>query len=241
MSVEYQSKQGALTASAVNIEKILQLSSDVEIGAPIKCGRRARKRRMQATAAKSGLLAPLLAAEGCKTIGKDDIDLGRGAGAGGPASGGVNAGGGASGGASAGGPASDGDSAGGAVSVPPATGSAQNDFFSGETNQIIELTVDDILANDDMVSGGSLELVRVFDAVNGTVFFDGAIVQFVPAEDFAGNAHFSYEVRDENGELHIARVDFQIIGEADNGDDQGDDHGDHSGGACASRRSIQSR
>ena len=156
-----------------------------------------------------GLLAPLLAAEGCKTLGKDDIDLGAAGGA--PAGGGTDAG------------------AGAATGIPPATGAAQNDFFMGETNNTIELTVDDILANDDIISGGSLELVRVFDAVNGTVVFDGAVVQFIPAEDFAGNAHFSYEVRDENGDLHIARVDFHIAGEDGHGDG---DHGggDHGGG-----------
>ncbi len=186
MSKNFRSGDTVLSASSVNINDLLMASRLGAIKAPLATGRRARKRANHKKMMSASLLAPLLAAEGCLSVGKEEIPLGA-AGDDGAAS----------------------DPGGGGVA---ANLTAVDDHVHAEVDQPLLIPASQLQANDIDPNFGGLEVVRVFDAVNGTVFLDSAGVRFVPSEGFTGVATFSYEVRDVGGALSTASVEV-IVGD----------------------------
>lgn len=202
------------------------------LGAPEPGGRRARRRARAKDMAKKGFLLPLLAAQGCLAVGKDDLPIagatppGRdnpegsngGAIPGNTGTGDAGAGGGGTGGGETGSGTDSGD--GGTTT----DAFAQPDEFQSVHNQTLQLDPADLLANDSPNGPEGLELVRVFNAVNGTVVFDGAIIEFAPHEGHSGLASFQYEVRDAEGNLSTAIVEVTV---AENHDMPVHDDGAH--------------
>ncbi len=191
-------------------------------------GPRARKRRARAKLANAGIVASLLAAEGCKTVGKNDIPLGGEDGGGDDAGAGA---GGNSGNASAG-VGNNGGSAGGGA-TDPAPGQveldAQNDTFHTEMSAPLEISASDLQSNDIHDHSGPLEIVRVFDAAHGTVHYMNGVAHFTPQDGFTGVASFKYEVRDSHGDLSIATVEIHVGDMGDGGGTGGHDHGGDEG------------
>ena len=137
-----------------------------------KKSRRARKRAERNKLANAGLLAPLLAAEGCLSVGKKEVPLA----------------------------AADAEPSG---PRPPAANtqtnigdnvfdglSAQDDHFHTEVGEAIQIAPSQLQANDLHDHTGSLQVVRVFDAMHGTVTFQNGIVTFTPHHGFEGIASF---------------------------------------------------
>lgn len=204
-----------------NLEDLLALGRSGILASSKVKGRRALKRAARSKVAKAGLIAPLLAAEGCLSLGKKDVPLAEDTGASGGGAGGSNNGSTGSPGINAGG--------GGGKSAPVDL-EAMDDHFHTEAGAPVNIAASQLQANDIHSNTGPLELVRVFDAVNGTVFFDGAIVQFIPDEGFEGTASFKYEVRDSNGGVSQAIVEIGVgEGGMDHGGGHGDGHGDGDG------------
>lgn len=193
---------------ADNLPPLHQLSIDDllthgKLGAANASGglsRRARKRSARSDATKAGLMAPLLAAQGCMTLGGDELPLG------GDDLGGLQAPG--------------GDSTGFEV---------VDDSIHIQLDQSVDIPAAVLLANDQHNNIDSLEIVRVFDAAHGQVFLIGDTVQFIPDEGFEGAAEFSYEVRAPSGETRIGDVIVHIGEQAGHGsghDHMGGHHDD---------------
>ncbi len=188
------------------------LLSASESGALITATQPGRRGRRQATTKKrmtqASLLAPLLAAEGCLSVGKDEVPL----------------------------DSIDNGSGGGSATNPGVTSTlagtsqfAQDDTgFNTDTSTDIRISTDDLLENDIASQGETLQLVRVFGASNGTVSLAGNIVTFTPNPGYTGPASFSYEAQSANGQLSQASVQIQVA------DDTGGGHsgGGHSGGSA---------
>lgn len=177
MSSDFRSFDDCIPFHKFRIDDLLAASRRGAVEPPVS-GRRARRRAAKRNLAKAGLVAPLLAAEGCLSLGKKDVPLDQGGGSPGDASGGDF--------------------------------TAVDDHYHVEAGRTAEIPKADLLTNDIHDNKDSLEIVRVFDAVNGTAMFDGAIVQFAPDEGFQGSAGFSYEVRDASGALRVAEVVINV-------------------------------
>ncbi|MEZ5893832.1 MAG: Ig-like domain-containing protein, partial [Parvularculaceae bacterium] len=167
-------------------------------------GRRsARERLVQAS-----MLAPLLATEGCFTIGggKDTplTDT----------------------------PGDHGSNSGGAAPPPDAIIAADDDNFYTAVDSEVMIATEDLIENDALPLGATAEVVRVFGASHGTVMLHDGVIHFSPDAGFSGMATFTYEVRDSKGNLSRAEVEVQVGGKPPTPDDTGSgvhDH-DHSGG-----------
>ncbi len=205
MSKYFRSGDTVLSANSMNINDLLMASRLGAIKAPLAKGRRARKRESRKKMMSASLLAPLLAAEGCLSVGKEDIDLGAAA----PAP-----------------PAPDNGNDAGGVDVEL---SAVDDHVHAEVGQPLHIPVSQLQANDANANSGGLEIVRVFDAVNGTVSLDSSGVMFVPTAGFKGVATFSYEVRDADGSVSTASVEV-IVGDVPHEEPAGfTEHGESGG------------
>ncbi len=204
---------------SVNINDFVAARQAGVIKGPQTNGRRAKKRAMQKKMANASLLAPLLAAQGCLTLGKDDDILladnvddtptpaQRGGGSAAPVP--------------ANGPSLNNTPIDADVAL-----AAQADHLHTETGEAITIPASQLQANDVHDNSGPLEIVRVFDAVNGTLTFNGSIIEFVPDEGFEGSASFKYEARDASGAISEAIVEIHV-GEMTEGGDQHDgEHGD---------------
>ncbi len=164
--------------------------------------RGAGKPNIKQRLSQAGLLAPLLATEGCLTLGGEDGALADPDGAPPPAPGGT-----------------------GAPVAPPASVEAEHDTgFHADTNSELFISPNDLLANDRKADGTTLEIVRVFGATHGEVTLIDGLVQFTPDLDYQGVANFFYEVRDSNGNLSQAGVELHVGPMMDHG---GMDHGVH--------------
>ena len=198
--------------SAYDLTDILKASEAGLIAPPAKPGRKSRTRNVKKRLSQAAMIAPLLATEGCLTLlsGND-----------GPVSQGNNGG---SAGGGAPGPVP--------PSAPVTAVQAEDDSnFTTDVGESVMIAAEDLLANDATAPGTSVELVRVFGAVNGTVTLHDGVVHFTPDEGFEGVATFRYEARDSNGNLSEAVVEVSV-GERDS---SGQDHdgGHDDGGASA--------
>ncbi len=156
-------------------------------------GPRARKRAVRQRLSQASMLAPLLAAEGCLTVGgkgnpvlSDPVPSPSG-------------------------------SSGGAAGVPPsavpavkAIQAVDDDNFLTSPGEVIHIAASDLIANDALPAGATAELVRVYGAVNGVVTLEAGVVHFTPAPGFEGVATFQYEVRDSKGNLSQAQVEIEV-------------------------------
>ncbi len=188
MSKYFRSGDTVLSASSLNINDLLMASQVGAIKAPLAKGRRARKRASRKKMMSASLLAPLLAAQGCLSVGKEEIPLGA-----------------AGDDAAAPGPGP------GAGSIDPDL-NAVDDHVHAAVDQPLLIPAAQLQANDVNASSGGLEIVRVFGAVNGTVFLEDGNVRFVPNSGFEGLATFSYEVQDANGAVSTASVEVVVGG-----------------------------
>lgn len=187
--------------SAYNLSDILDASEAGLIAMPARPGKRVRQRKITKTLTQASMIAPLLAAEGCLTLGGGDGPVSQ------PAPG---------------------------PNTPPQQGSsgsvtkieAQDDsHFEVQKDSTIQIAVEDLLANDAHPSGTTIELVRVFGAVNGTVSLHDGVIHFTPNPGFEGLATFKYEARDSNGNLSEATVEINVGEHHHDHDDNHDDGG----------------
>lgn len=216
MSVDLRFADPASAYSPTQLDDFLNAAGKGALAAPVG-GPRARKRQARAKIANAGLVASLLAAEGCKTVGKKDLPIDGGGNGNGNGGAGGN-GGGASGGngANTGRPAPE-----------PVDLAAQDDMFHTDMNTPLSITASQLQANDVHDNSGALQIVRVFDVAHGTVHFMNGVAHFTPESGFMGMASFKYEVRDAHGDLSVATVEVHV------GDDMGGETGgghDHGGG-----------
>jgi len=215
MSSDFGSGDTSLSASTININDLLTASRLGSIKKPQAKGRRARKRADRRKMMNAGLIAPLLAAEGCLSVGKEEIALG-----------GVDTGD-QTGGDQTGGDQTGGDQ-GGADGAAGVALAAEDDHVHADVDTPLSIPASHLQANDTHDNSGALEIVRVFDAANGTVSLDGGIVTFTPNAGFEGATSFQYEVRDANGSLSVATVEV-IVGDVEHDHPNGETHMD--GGA----------
>lgn len=165
-------------------------------------GPRTRRRLAAKKLKQAGLLAPLLAAEGCLSLGKDSDAL-----------------------VSGGGSAPD-QSPSGPAQTP--FGAQDDGGFHTDADAPIIIPTAELVANDAPASGEMLTIVRVFLAVNGTVALDGGNVVFTPNPGYEGLATFRYEAVDSNNQSSFATVELHVgDGDHAHGDSGGDDHGGH--------------
>lgn len=206
--------------SAFSLDDILDASEAGLIAPPKQQGRRNRRRNVRKTLTQASMIAPLLAAEGCLTLsngkGKPlDGEHGpKGPNKPAPSD-----------------PAPT-DPAPGDPTTPPSEPVAQfeavdDSNFTVDSGASLQIAAADLLANDTHADGATIELVRVFDAVNGTVMLHDGVVHFTPDDGFEGVASFRYEARDSNGNLSEAVVEINVG--ASDGGDTGDHTGDHTG------------
>ena len=218
MASNFKSRRSSPDLDVVDVGALLNASRNEQWVS--QKGRRARQREKRAQLLKTSLLAPLLAAQGCNTLTQDDLVL--------DSSAGLPLG------------ADDGASLG-----PSAPGlsnaiTAGADDFTQDSGETLTINVEQLLANDTQVNNENLEVVRVFDADNGSVFFDGQVIEFVAEEGFSGEAQFVYEVRDADGNLQQGVVSIDVgdgngeetsmhMESEDSMHEMGDGHGDDSG------------
>lgn len=157
------------------------------------------KRRMN----QAALIAPLLAAEGCLTVGDEGGPIGDDGSAPPPAPGGA------------------------------AVQAVDDSNFHATTNGDLYISPKDLLANDQAAQGTTLEIVRVYGATNGEVVLLDGLIYFKPDAGYEGMVTFFYEVRDSNGNLSQASVEIHVgpddMGHdhGGGGGDGGMDHGGH--------------
>ena len=183
--------------SVFNLGDILDAADTGLISAPVKPGKKLRKRTVKKSLTQASMIAPLLAAEGCLTLG----------GSGGPIAEPEPA------------PRPTPPAPAPTPTPPPTTpesggGSSETPFvaqddgnFMAGVNASLQIDPNDLLANDGNGAGSSLELVRVFGAVHGTVMLHNGVIHFTPDAGYEGMATFSYEVRDSNGNI-VLEVDL---------------------------------
>ena len=224
MSIGRQQANKVDFSQTYDLEDLIDVGRSGVLSPPKIKGRRALKRAALKKITSAGLIAPLLAAEGCLSLGKKDVPLAADDNESSAKQGAADNGASSmssdkntttapnNGGAtvtptdhSPAAHAGNGDSLSG-----PVTLEAMNDHFDTGAGAPINIAASQLQANDIHSNTRSLELVRVFDAVNGTVVFDGAIVQFIPDEGFEGTASFKYEVRDSNGGISQAIVEIDV-------------------------------
>ncbi len=193
----------------------------------IRRDRKVKKQSSKQRLAQASMLAPLLALEGCYTVGGNDGPL-KGGGERAPS--GEDKGKSGNGGGTTTPPVTP------AVPVEPAAIEAFNDeHFHADAGEGIQIAADDLLSNDIVPEGVSAQLVRVFGATHGTAMLHDGVVHFTPEAGYEGEASFQYEVRDSNGNLSRAQVEVQVgpddgmheDGMHDGHDDM--DMGDHDG------------
>ena len=191
MSSNVSSANHGLSFDKIDIDDFIRESKRIGVSAAQTRKQRSRRKNIKRNVSKASLIAPLLAAEGCLTIGKEDIALTPPKGSNKP-------------------PAEETSTGGGGgttpAGTPPPAFSATNDSLTATANEQITVSAAELLANDIHGNSDTLELVRVFNAVNGTVFLDGGIVTFQPDEGFQGVAQYNYLVRDESGQTRIGKV-----------------------------------
>lgn len=204
MNSKFRRADTRLSLHQIDIDDLLAANRLGAVETPAALGRRARRRAARRNLANAGLVASLLAAEGCKTLGDKELPMGGGGQRPGGNGGGNNNGG----------------------DFTPV-----DDHFNAEAGQPLEIPASQLLANDIHDESNPLEIVRVFGAVNGTVSFDGSVVTFVPNEGFEGTASFSYEARDSSGATHSADV---FIDFSEGAVPPGEDGGGPDGSADAS-------
>ena len=208
MSFKHDADRNSLSISALGIGDLLSAMEHGMLGASAPSGRRGRRRAEKQGLMQASVMAPLLAAQGCLSLGKKDFPLDA-----------------ADAAADAGALTSDGGGAAGEVSNPGQA--AQDDGnFHADLDGEIQIASSDLLANDVHADGETLKLVRVYDAVNGTVRLEGDIVIFTPDAGFEGVATFKYEVLDGDGNLSEAVVEVDVSEPVDDGGQAGGDGGD---------------
>lgn len=173
---------------------------------PTPGARQTRKRNAAQRVKQASLMAPLLAAQGCLTLGQDDLALDSGAGAGG----------------------SQGPD--GAAPRPTGLAAQDDEHFQAQPDGELYIAAPDLLANDLHEENEVLQLVRVYDAVNGTVRLEGDIVIFTPDPGYHGPASFSYQVRDGDGNLSEAVVEIHVGESEPAHEHEGDGDPGHGGG-----------
>ncbi|WP_428409945.1 Ig-like domain-containing protein [Hyphococcus sp.] len=239
MSLDFAARDSAAGFDFTDLVDAANSGAMARIGAPAGyADRKTRKQRAKQRLTQASMLAPLLATEGCFTIGGNEGPI-RGGGngnGGGTNGGGSNAGGGSSGD----GTVSPTPVIPGEPSAPSGLDAVDDDHFHTETGESMMIAANDLLANDIVPEGVSAQLVRVFGATNGTVMLHDGVIHFTPTAGFEGDASFEYEVRDSNGNLSRAKVDVHVgpqdghdghdgggmDGGHDGHDDGGMDHGD---------------
>lgn len=146
-----------------------------------------------------GVMASLLATEGCLTLGDEA------------------------------GPITDDEGSVPPPAPPPSSVQAVDDAdFHVDTSGELYIAPQDLLANDAAPAGATLEIVRVYGATNGQVTLIDGLVHFTPAAGYEGMASFFYEVRDSNGNLSQASVEIHV-GPQDHDDHGSGGDEDHSG------------
>ena len=214
MSFNDHDASGINPSHLVNFDSLHELSNTSALIPSLKQGPRARRRAMRLRqVGKAGILAPLLAAQGCLSLGKRDVDISGGNtdGEGDLLTGANLTGGGAIPGSNTGTPFADGGAPASTFTNTPIE--AQNDQFHLGDGAHLEVSTSELLANDFQGSTASLELVQVFNAQHGTVTLNGGTVMFMPDHGFTGGAQFSYVVRDASGTLSEAVVNVHVGGE----------------------------
>ncbi|WP_417529127.1 retention module-containing protein [Marinomonas shanghaiensis] len=94
---------------------------------------------------------------------------------------------------------------------------AQNDAFTGEMAQGLEISVTSLLANDTDTDGDTLTVTSVSNAQNGYAYLnsEGNVV-FTPVSGFTGTASFNYTVSDGNGGKDTATATINIVADDQN-------------------------
>jgi hypothetical protein len=193
-------------SAGLDFSDLIDASSSGLLAPAGQTGRRARKRTAKQRFTQATMLAPLLATEGCLTLGghRDD-PLG---------SDGTDVPGGGAGDGDSGGGSGSGGSGSGGGSVPPPSNvsGAQDDSFSIDIDQVFQFQTHNLLDNDILPAGatGEGQVVRVFGAVNGTVTLSNGVVTFTPTAGYEGVASFQYESRDSLGNLSQASVEINV-------------------------------
>ncbi|WP_111606111.1 retention module-containing protein [Marinomonas arctica] len=109
---------------------------------------------------------------------------------------------------------SDGSTSSATLSIDVGTNTApvaQNDAFTGEMAQGLEISVTSLLANDTDTDGDTLTVTSVSNAQNGYAYLnsEGNVV-FTPASGFTGTASFNYTVSDGNGGKDTATATLEV-------------------------------
>lgn len=205
MSNDFSVGGKSLTVSDFGIGDLLAVSESGAFGVTAQSGRRGRRKAAQKKRmTQASLLAPLLAAEGCLSVGKDDIPLDS------TASGLTSPNGGTTGTGNA--------------------GFAQDDVgFNTDTGTDIRISASDLLENDIAAAGDTLQLVRVFGASNGTVSLSNNIITFTPNAGYTGPATFSYEAANSLGQLSQAVVRIDVADDTSGGSTGGGSTGGGTG------------
>lgn len=193
----------------LDLSAFLEGGDDIDRLLAPQTGRRHRRRNAAKQAKKAGMLAPLLAAQGCLSLGRGEAELDSSIDEGASEAS-----------ASAGAGSNETVSSGGNLTAVSDSG------FMTMENDPISISTGDLLANDSSLNEGTLRVTRVFGAVNGEVeLIDGEII-FTPTEGYTGLASFQYEVTDALGETVISSVEL-MVGDGMDHTEMGDggDHG----------------
>ncbi|GAB4526847.1 MAG: hypothetical protein Kow00133_15720 [Amphiplicatus sp.] len=172
-------------------------------------GRRARRRAAtKARLGEAGLVAALLAIEGCKTLGDRNPDI---VGPGGEA------------------PAP--PPAPPPPAPPPPAPPPPTEPFAVAEDSMTEIPVQTLLES----APGAQSIVEILGAEHGAAMLHGSVVHFTPAAGYTGPASIRFSYRDGDGVLHEARFDLLVDNEAagvaepppaEGGhDDEGHEHG----------------
>ena len=91
---------------------------------------------------------------------------------------------------------------------PPIAG---DDTMTGIEDQPTPITTSYLLSNDSDPDGGTLRVVSVQEATNGTVAMSGDTITFMPDTDHTGEGRFTYTIVDDEGDQATATVNIIVI------------------------------
>ncbi|MEP0071784.1 MAG: Ig-like domain-containing protein [Marinomonas sp.] len=93
----------------------------------------------------------------------------------------------------------------------PTFSSPSDDFLDTSSNQAINISLDDLLANDIDADGDELSVTSISNITNGYAYLnsDGGII-FIPTSGFSGVATFDYTITDGNGGYSTATASIDV-------------------------------
>jgi Ca2+-binding RTX toxin-like protein len=96
------------------------------------------------------------------------------------------------------------------IIIPPQILEAVSDVLTTPTNTALQVSTNDLLANDTIPTGTIANILAVQNPLHGTVELVNDQIKFMPDKDFKGLASFEYVIEDDAGHQDIGTVEINV-------------------------------